>query len=156
MGSHTTLSDFLGNLRDDLSARVGLAGVTILTGSADDITVGEEGIVFAVDDVAVDIRPLTIPTREVIETYAVDGRIWIVKEGAGEDVIVAARERAVEILAEVHEALDAHVTTPESLATFGVDDVRITGYRLTQLVGDGYRDCRLTFVVTVKARFTPA
>ena len=156
MGAVTTVGTLLTNLRTVLIARNGLSGVAVYTGPVDDLSAGQEAIIFTVVPMTAAYRYSTLPGREVFEDYPIEGRIWVCTAGSGETIIAAARDRALAILEQVHDELDSYVGTAACVAALGVDDARISGWSLEQLVGDGYRDCRLTFTVAVKARFTPA
>ena len=155
MAAASTIDDFLDALRDELLSLADMAGVAICTGPVDDLTIGQEAVVFCVDRTDVAYDYLTAPGIEVSESYEVEGRIWIVKAGAGEAAICAARERALELLAAVHDLLNDHRLSPTDRATFAVDDARIVGYGLEQFALDGGRDARITFRIAVRARFTP-
>ena len=156
MGAIPTVGTFLTNLRGVLVLESGLTGVNIFTGPIDEEAAGTEVIAFAAAPTRVDYRYPTVPSREVFEEYSVEGRIWIVKPGADEAVIAEARDRAIAILQEVHDKLDGYVGTPACQAALGVDDARVSEWTLEQVVAPEARDCRLTFTVAVKARFTPA
>jgi hypothetical protein len=157
MGAVTTLGDFLDKLRTSLTARGGMAGVAVFTASVDHLSIGDEAIVFCVEKTVATCTYRTIPALEVFESYAVEGRIWIVKAGAGETVIKAARDRAAAILHEVVDELAAHNSpSTATQAAFGVDDARLTSWTLEQFAIDGGRDCRLAFFIDVSATFTPA
>jgi hypothetical protein len=157
MGAVTTLPAFLDNLRTQLLAVSALSGVDVFTGPVDYVAVGAEAIVFCVEPTTADFIYRTLPHLEVFEEYAVEGRIWVVKAGAGETVIKAARDRAAAILECVVDELAAHNSpTTATQAAFGVDDARVTAWTLEQLAIDGGRDCRLSFTVSVTAKFTPA
>lgn len=157
MGAVTTVGSFLDALRTVLAARSGLSGVNIFTGGVDDVSAGPEAIVFAVTKVeSGEYERKTAAYHEVWEEYPVTGRVWITKPGAGETVIKAARDRALALLEQVTDALDAYETTAACQSALGVDDAQVTGWSLEQFIGDGYRDCRIEFTVSVKARFTPA
>jgi hypothetical protein len=157
MGSVTTVGTFLDTLRTQLTARGGLAGVAVFTGPVDNLSIGKEAVVFSVEETSTRYEYRTVPMAEVTEEYNVEGRIWIVKAGAGETVIKAARDRALAILEQVADELAAHnATTAATVAALGVDDARIDGWSLSQLVIDGGRDCRISFNVRVRAKFTPS
>jgi hypothetical protein len=157
MGAVTTLPAFLDNLRTHLTALAGMSGVEVFSGPVDYLSVGTEAVVFCVERTEATFSHKTIPHLEVFETYDVEGRIWIVKPGAGETVIKEARDRAAAILELVVDELTAHMTpTTATQAAFGVDDARVTAWALEQYPVDGGRDCRLTFTISVQARFTPS
>ena len=157
MGAVTTLPVFLDNLRTSLTALAGMAGVQVFTGPVDHLSIGAEAVVFCVDRTEASFSYRTLPHVEVFEEYAVEGRIWVVKPGGGEDVIKEARDRAAALLELVVDELGAHNSpTSATQAAFGVDDARLTGWSMEQFAIDGGRDCRLTFTVAVTARFTPA
>jgi hypothetical protein len=148
---------FLDNLITVLDAITpGLDGVALYSAAVDDLSAGTEAIVFAVEAQSTEYEYPTIPAVQAWETYNVEGRIWIVKPGAGETVIKAARDRALALLEQVHDKLASYATTAACLAALGVDDARITSWALEQYSGDGYRDCRIAFTIAVRARFTPA
>lgn len=157
MGSVTTVGTFLDNLVTQLGAVAGMSGIPVYTGPVDDLSIGQEAVVFAVEAESVDYSYRTLPKVEVFEEYAVSGRIWIVKPGAGEAAIKAARDRALDLLELVADELAAHNSpTTATQAAFGVDDARITSWTIEQYALDGGRDCRIAFTVSVKAVFTPA
>jgi hypothetical protein len=156
VSDYTSVGVFLDKLRDRLSERSGLRGVAIYSGPVDDLSIGQEAIVFAVEPFTADFSYRTLPALEVFEEYPVEGRIWVVKAGGGEAIIKAARDRTIELFAEVcAELADDNASTPDTQAALGVDDARVATWTLTQFVIDGGRDCRLTFKIDVSARFTP-
>ena len=156
MGAVTTVGTFLDNLVTVLTARAGLAGVNIYSASIDDLSAGQEAIVFAVEASQSEYENPTMAANETFENYTIEGRTWVTKPGAGETVIKAARDRALALIEEVHDALTAYDTTAAYVAALGVDKARVQGWKLEQYIGDGYRDCRLSFTIHVKAHFTPA
>jgi len=157
MGAVTTVGAFLDAFCTKLVTRGGLAGVHVFTGPVDDISIGEEAIVFAVDETSAEFSYRTLPHIEVFEEYDVEGRIWVVKPGAGEAAIKATRDRALAIFEQVVDELATdNTSTAATVTALAVDDARVTGWELTQVVIDGGRDCRLAFTVSVKAKFTPA
>ena len=157
MGAVTTIGTFLDAFRTKLLARGGLAGVAVFTGPVDDVSVGKDAIVFAVDETSAEFSYRTLPALEVFESYNVEGRIWVVKPGAGETAIKTARDRALAIFEQVVDELATdNTSTPQTVSTLGVDDARVTSWQLTQVVIDGGRDCRLAFTVSVTSTFTPA
>jgi hypothetical protein len=149
MATASSLGVFLVAVRDALSARPGLAGVRIFTGPVGEKDIGQENIVFAVESIDVAQDFPTAGQREAFESYPVEGRIWIVKPGSGENAIEAARERALEILGEVQSECSANMTMDGS-----VRSLLLTSYSLTQLPLDAARDCRVSFTIEVKANFT--
>jgi len=149
MSTSSSLGSFLTALRDALGNRLGLTGVRIFTGPVGEQDIGQENIVFAVEETSVDQDFPTAGQREAFESYEVEGRIWIVKPGGGESVIAAARERALELLAEVQSECTGNMTMGGS-----VRSLLLTSFRLTQLPLDGARDCRVSFTVEVKSNFT--
>ena len=156
MATASTVGTFLDALRTVLVARDGLSGVNVFTGSVDHLSVGEEAIVFAVEAQEADYDLPTMTQVETFEEYTVEGRTWVVKPGAGETVIKAARDRAFALLEEVHDYVASLNSTAAFVAALTVDKVAVTGWRMEQLPGDGYRDCRLYFNLYVRAHFTPA
>jgi hypothetical protein len=163
VGSITTVGSFLTNLRTRLIARTNLAAVPVYTATVDHLSVGQEAIVFGVENIVAAFGYRTLPQIEVSEEYPVEGRIWVVKAGAGETTIASARDRTIAIFGEVVDELKTCNTasatldaTANTLATLGVDDARISSWRLEQYAADGGRDARIMFNVNVKARFTPA
>lgn len=156
MGAVSTCPAFLDALCDALVAREGLVGVNVYTAPVDHLALGQECIVFAVEAQTADYEFPTVPMRETFEEYQIEGRTWVLKHGAGEDAIRAARDRAFEILEQVHDYLDSLTSTPATQTALGVDDARIVGWNMEQFPGDGYRDCRLAFNIRVRARFTPS
>lgn len=156
MSTASTVGTFLDNLVTLLGVRAGLSGVALYSAAIDDLSVGQEGIVFAVESQSTEYEYPTVPAVQAWETYNVEGRLWIVKPGAGEAAIKTARDRALALLEEVHDQLASYTTTAACLAALGVDDARITAWTLEQYPGDGYRDCRIAFTIAVHARFTPA
>ena len=157
MATATTLGDFLDKLRTNLTVLPAMAGVAVYTGPVDHLSIGAEAVVFAVEAESNEYSYRTLPAVEVFEQYEVTGRIWIVKAGGGEDIIKAARDRALALLGVVGVELAAHNSpTTATQAAFGVDDARISGWTLEQFVIDGGRDCRISFTIRAKATFNPA
>lgn len=156
MATVSTIGTFLDSLVSVLSARAGLSGVNVFSGGVDDVSAGREAIVFAVTKVDCEYQNPLMSATETFEEYDVTGRVWVTAPGSGETVIKTARDRALELLEQVHDALSAYTDTAAYVAALGVDKARISGWSLEQFIGDGYRDCRLEFTVHVKAHFLPA
>jgi len=152
MGTVTAIGSFLDGLRTALDARPGLAGVAIFTAPVSHLDIGDEAIVFAVGSVKGEYGyRIGAPHVIVSEQFSVDGRVWIVKGGSGEETIKEARDRALEILEEVHDELATNDTVSGI-----VRDARVVSVTLDQYVIDGGRDCRLAFDIRVQSEFTPA
>jgi hypothetical protein len=149
MATASSIGTFLDAVRAALLLRAGLSGVHVFTGPVDNLSIGTEAIVFAVDSTEVQQDYPTVPQREAFETYAVEGRIWIVKQGAGETAIKAARDRALAIMNEVQSACITDKTMSGS-----VRDLKLTSYKLEQFPIDGGRDCRIAFTIDVQAHYT--
>jgi len=149
VSTSSSLGRFLTAFRDALGSRSGLTGVRIFTGPVGEQDVGQENIVFAVDETRVDQDFPTAGQREAFESYEVEGRIWIVKPGSGESVIAATRERALEILAEVQSECTSNMTMDGS-----VRSLLLNSFSLMQLPLDGARDCRVSFTIEAKSNFT--
>lgn len=154
--SYSALGGLLDGMVETLAGSEALAGVAIFSGPVDDVSMGKEAIILGSDDIDVEFRHLTLPSAEVFEEMSIPAAIWVTEPGAGETAIAAARSRAIAIMAALQVVLLDALTTAEAVATYGVDDVRVVGYRLSQRIGDGYRDCRIAFRLAAKARFTPA
>lgn len=156
MSASTSVGVFLDSLCERLLERAGLRGVAVFSGPVDELSIGQEAIVFAVEPFTATFLYRTLPAVEVFEEYPVEGRIWVVKAGGGEAAIKASRDRAIEIFSEVcAELTEDNVSTTSTNAALAVDDARVVTWSLTQFVIDGGRDCRLSFTIAVSARFTP-
>jgi hypothetical protein len=157
MGAVSTCPAFLDALRAALVLRAGLSGVNIFTAGVDQQSAGTEHILLGLEAIETDGEYETMPMAEVSEEYDVDGFSWVQKPGAGETVIKAARDRAFALLEEVSDYLTSvNTSTAATVAALGVDDARLTGWKLEQFPMDGTRDARLTFTIHVQARFLPA
>jgi hypothetical protein len=155
----TSLDAFLTATRTGLMARAGLAGVNVFSGPIlDDKERGEEYILlggrstapFEVD--ATYEYSVGTPQQLAEESYDVPCELLGIVTGSGETGIVAARQRGLTLLAEVHSWFKANDT-----AGGIVRDCRISGYKATQLIFDDARRClKVEFTVAVTAMFTPA
>jgi len=158
-GLVTSLDAFLTATRAGLILRAGLAGVSVFSGPIlDEKELGSEYILlggttseaFAV----VLANEYTTGMIEVLanESYDVPCELMGVAVGTGESGIVAARQRGLVLLNEVHEWLKANDT-----ASATVQDCRITRYKATQLILDEATRClKVEFTVSVYAQFLPA
>ena len=158
-GTVTSLDAFLTATRTGLIARAGLAGVNVFTGPIlDEKELGNEYVIlggtssaaFAVDAA----YEYTTGMIEVLanESYDVPCELMGVAVGTGESGIVAARQRGLALLNEVHEWLKANDT-----ASATVQDCRIAKYKATQLILDEAARClKVEFTVSVYAQFLPA
>lgn len=157
MGAVATLPAFCDAIVAALKLRAGLSGVAVYSGPVDDLSAGKEAIVFGVEMISAENEFPTMPQVECWEEFDVTGWTWVSKPGAGETVIKAARDRAFAILEELVDYLaSVNTTTAATQSAIGVDDARVTAWRLTQFFGDGTRDCKLEYTVHAKARYTPA
>lgn len=158
MGAVATLPDFLDKLRAALILRAGLAGVNVFTAGVDDDTAGSEAIVFGVDAIDAEVNYHTLPRQECFEEYDVKGITWIQKPATTdtEGGIKAARDRAFELLEEVHDYLAVLGGTTATQTAVGVDKAELVGWKLEQLITPNTRDCKVEFTIAVSAHFTPA
>lgn len=151
MGAVTTIPTFLDALRTALVARAGLSGVNVFTAGVDDRAAGKQAIVLAVTESVAEADYPTVPMVECFEEFGVTGWTWAQAPGSGEDAIKTARDAAFDILEEVADELAGNDTM-----TGTVRDCRLESWRMDQLVGDGTRDCKVTFTIRVQSNFTPA
>ena len=157
MGTVATLPTFCDSIVAALKLRAGLAGVNVYSGPVDDLSAGKEAIVFGVEMISAENTFETMPQVECWEAFDVTGWTWVSKPGAGETAIKTARDRAFAILEELVDYLaSVNTSTAATQAALGVDDARVTAWRLTQFFGDGTRDCKLEYTVTVLGHFLPA
>lgn len=156
MGAVTTLPAFLTALQTNLAALGGLSGVNVYTAPVDEVSMGQRSIVFCPESVTVSYEYQTMPRTEVYEEYEVPGFVWVSVPGAGETQIAAARTAAFAILEAVHDYVAGLVGKAATQTALGVDHVKVAGYELEQVAGDGERHALLTFTVSADAYFTPA
>ena len=157
MGAVATLPAFLDAMVAALKLRAGLSGVNVYSGPVDDLSAGQEAIVFGVEMVSAENEYPQMPMLEAWEQFDVTGWTWVSKPGAGEAAIKTARDRAFAILEELVDYLaTVNTTTAATVSALGVDDARVTGWKLTQFFGDGTRDAKVEYTVHVKAHYTPA
>ena len=149
MGAVPTLPAFVDALRTALVNRSGLSGVNVYTAPVAPEDEGTEAIIFGEEDADGTAGVYCIPAEQRQEEYEVRGRVLIVKSGAGETAIKAARDRAYAIYAEVA----SEVGTNDRM-TGTVDDVTATQATVEQVPGDHVRICRIRFILTVKATYT--
>lgn len=92
-------------LRDRLRARSGLAGVGVFTGDLFEDTPPEAIVLHTVREWRQ--APVGMPARNTgrDETYTLVATIWIVRAGAGEDVVREAEDRAFALAAEIEAEL---------------------------------------------------
>ena len=155
MGTVSTLPAFLDELRDALSARQGLVGVTIWTGSMPPERLGRESVVLAAtgDKITAEYN-YRIGTQRVLtdEEYDVLARVETRSDDAGETGAQAVRDRAFAILGEIHDYLAANDTVGATVA-----DARITGWEYEAgPYAEGGRICRVAITIRVESQFTPA
>ena len=156
MASVSTCGDFLDALRAALVARAGLSGVAVYTGPVSAEALGAECIVLATEAESGDVEQPLMGGLEHFEEYSVGGFIWVNKPGAGETVIASARDRAFDILEEVHDYLASLTSTAATVSALGVDRADLRGWTLEQFAEPGERHCMLKFSIDVRGRFTPA
>ena len=147
-----TAALYLKELRDNLQLRPGLDGVQIHgapIGSNDRIN---EAIAFIDIDTVENSAALGDRRRE--EEYVIEGVIEVNQAGSGDDIADVARERAIEILAEIEAEVrakpDAGLNTP------GVEQIvrmsEITRKNLRQRTREDYRVAIIEVDVTVRTR----
>lgn len=125
----------LDNIRTDLVARAGLAGINVFTAPVPLEQAGLECIAFGdarLDEVAATMGG----TRD--ETWSVDFEIRVARawQGSVEETIQAARDRVLEILAEIEDYLaETYVGQ--------LPDVEIVDATLAQTFGAEGRICSL-------------
>jgi hypothetical protein len=151
----SAVDDAMNALQTQLAARPGLAGVTVASGDLDADTPREAIILGGVFEWEQEWA--TIGNLRKDEDFGVETVVWIVKPGAGETVIRAARDRAVAIVAEIETYLrlsTVHGDAVDGITLQGV--VRSAEWRPTSLrqgpYPDGGRWCQVTGVIGIKAR----
>lgn len=157
MSSVSTFPAFIDSLRQLLADRPGLSDVAVFTGPMDYISAGQKCIAFSVDQTTASYEYVQGPLHIVDEEYETEGRIWTAVTGADEAAIKAARDLAFGILEEVHDQLaTSSATTAGSESALTAWDARLVGWSIEQPILDNGRECRLSFRVAAKARFTPS
>lgn len=141
----STVPAVLDALRTALDARPGLDGVSIFTGPAGDEAGLESIEFFDVEDWSLEFANLGGSKRD--EEYSLQGFVWIVKPGAGETTIKAARDRAIAIYIEIESQLRTDPKVGERLLWALPNTAR-----LTQRMSDKGRVAILEFTVRCKAR----
>jgi hypothetical protein len=135
----------LCELRDRLEADSRLARVTIVTGAVDPESAGTESIQFTDIEETAEWRQVGPLALEA--TATVTGFIWVVRPGAGEPAIQAARARADELRMVLLETLLADPTIGRT-----VESARLSGATYDQgVTADGQRACRVTFRIVLTA-----
>lgn len=95
--------DVLDSLKTILEARAGLAGVTVFTGPpGDDAKYADAFAFFGAEG---DQEPITLDGTSVGDSFRVFGSAFARKDGAGETVTKAARDRVAVLLAELEDAV---------------------------------------------------
>lgn len=136
-------------LKSGLSAKTGLAGVSVFTAGVPDGTRVDECIVFG--QVTTEDAQTGIGATSLFEEYTIMGAIRVRKPGGGETVIKTARDRLFEILAYVQEYL---ADTP-TLSTTGVISVDFRGLDFDEWAEDRERWAGLRFRLAVRAQISP-
>jgi hypothetical protein len=148
-GSTTTLPAFLDALVATLSPYLAAMGVQVFSAPVDPESMGAASVTLCESQVQVQAEYPTIPMREALETYTVDGHIVVVAPGAGEAAIKAARDKAFAILASIASRFADD-------STFGVvRDSILRDWSLVQSPIPNARSCHLTFSVDARAEFLP-
>jgi len=135
----------LSTLVDRLRARPELTGVTVVSGAIDPDSAGPESIQFHSLEEDLEWRQLGPAALE--GTATVTALVWVVRAGAGEDAIRAARQRADELRQIVIETLMADPTLGQT-----VQAAWASGATYDQGVdANGNRACRVTFRISMEA-----
>lgn len=150
-----TAHDYMNALAAKLAARAGLQGVQITTAPINNDDVKLEGITLSDVDTIQEEATIGHGNRDDQEEYVISCAAWCYKEGKGEDVAVAARARAVAILAEIESELGGQNGYHVGLNSLGNQRIlmaRMSARDLRQGINDGYRRAIVPFEILVKAR----
>jgi hypothetical protein len=145
--STSAIGTVLDDLREALTLRVGLNGVSVYSGSVPAEEAGPECIAFG-NGRLTEVELSMGGNR--LETWVVGGETRVVKpwQGTTELTIASARDRALEIFAE----LETHVN---DTYTGALPDVTVTSAEMeSDYVAEG-RECRVAFELTVRAAKNP-
>ena len=145
--STSAIGTVLDAIRAGLAARPGLTDVNVFTGPISREEAGLECIAFG--EARLNEEPHTMGGNKA-ETWDVDGETRVVEswQGDTEDTIEAARDRALELFAEVETYLnDTYVAD--------LPNVKVTSGSLTQDITPDGRACSLLFTMTVRAVKNP-
>lgn len=155
-GQTTTVHAVMCALQSQLSGLAGLAGVSVFSGDVTGDTPREAILLTNIEEWSQEWG--AIGNLRVRESYTVEGLLGIIRAGAGEATIQAARERAIDIIAEIQSYLRSSVIHGDD-----VDGITLQGLvqravfvpnRLTDLLhADGHL-CLVEFGVAIDATLT--
>lgn len=149
-----TIGLYLDALRDNLRARPGLDGIRVDSApvSKDDANT-KEIITFVDADADQEPAALGPPNRQM-EATTLEGIVHVLSLGKGEDVAVKARNRALELFAEVEDQVGdsidqgLNVTGDDQIIRYG----SITRKVLRQGIQDRYRRAVIEFDITITTK----
>lgn len=142
--STSYVADVLDALCTQLAQRTGLTGVTVLSAPMAEDT-PPTSIVFGSAEANQEWDALG--NRGRVETIELDGSVWIVRGGAGDQVAKAARDEAFRIVGEIEQQLrdDWRV----GLAPVSAEMAQIT---LGQGINPHARWCEIAFVIRARVQ----
>jgi hypothetical protein len=146
----TTVTALMPALRDKLIVRPLLSGIAVSTGPLADSVGLLESIEFGSLEQTQEYN--AIGNKRKKEDYTLHGWIIIADYGADEETIVAVRNRAYDLLAELEDCLALDPTVNGTVLT-----ATLTNHRLTQFItGEtgNQRGVSLEFDISVKATLT--
>ena len=140
--STSSLGTTLDAVQAGLAARPGLADVNVFSGPVSIEEAGQECIAFG--DARLNEEAMAMGGNRW-EVWTIDGELRVVKtwEGSTEETIKAARDRALELFAEIETYLN-------DTYTGDLPDVEVSSGELQQLIGGEGRVCRLIFTLQMK------
>lgn len=144
----STIGTALDNLRAQLVARPGLVDVQVVTGPLSSKQTARESIQLGIEIEATQAwGPLG--NRRKKEAYPLDGVLFVLCPGAGEEPIKAARDRALSLLAEIEAQLKADPGIDGA-----VHESSLVSYVVTQGANEKGRYCGIAFFIDCKADLT--
>lgn len=141
----TTQFTYLDTLQARLAARPGLADVHVVSGVIDPDRAAKPDVLMLFGT-EMEQSFGAQGNRRMEEVYDVVGQIIVMRAGAGEERIVATRERAKAILAEVETEVREDVQLGGLVRQHWISRVE-----LDQGYSDKARSCFVTFRITAKA-----
>lgn len=156
VGTTTTIHAVMTALQAQLAALDGLVGVTVASGDLAGDTPREAVLLTNVDDWNQEWGALG--NLRVRETYTVEGLIGIIRPGAGETAIQAARARATALVGAIQTYLRSstiHGDAVDGITLQGtVKRAAFAPRRMTDLLHTDGHLCLVEFGIAIEATLT--
>lgn len=148
MSTTWSMPEYLDNLVANLKARPGLDGVQLWSAPIAEDELELEAIAFI--DINSDEESAALGDARREEEYIIEGVIEVNIAGMGDDVAKEARDRAVELMAEIESEIRSDPR--QGLAPSVVRRSEVITINLRQRVREKYRRCLVEFDIQVHHR----